>query len=180
MTRFSLSSKTTLSVCGLFAHGNLWYRVRDSNPRHSPCKRVVLAAELTRRRTVGPGPGALRRHHNDVRLEGRVGVEPTNTEVAIRRLTTWPPARLAGRQRIELCPPVLETSSATRARPVRNKTRTESPEWADDVKRRSHDLFQWSARDSNPAVSLLAKEVTTPSSPAPQKMGTRLPDRKTC
>lgn len=110
-----------------------------SNRRPSSCKEAALPTELTGRESVGCDPAALRGTHDDG-VEGRVGVEPTETGVAIRRLTVRRPARVASRQGIEPCPPVLETSSPTRKRLVRSEARTESPEWADQCEDVEHDL----------------------------------------
>ena len=120
-----------------------------SNPRHPICKNGALPAELTPRGSVGCGPAARRRTHDD--LEGGAGFEPAISWVAARRHAARPPAFVAGRQRIELCPPVLETSSATRARPVRKQIRTETPERSEEMECGKHGLgLWWRRRVSNP------------------------------
>lgn len=81
-------------------------------------------------------------------------IELTSTGVAIRRLTIWHPARVASRQGIEPCPPVLETSSPTRKRLVR-RARTESPEWAKNVEEVEHDVSLVEAMGIEPTTGCL-------------------------
>lgn len=132
----------------------LWCPVTGSNRRPSSCKEAALPTELTGRESVGPSPGTRRRTHADD-VEGRVRIELTKTGVAIRRLTIRHPARVAGRQRIELCPLDLESGGPTRKRPVRSEARTETPEWSDDGEYAVHDLISVEAEGLEPSTPCL-------------------------
>lgn len=119
-------------VCAL-----LW-GLTGSNRRPYSCKESALPAELSPRRAVRCCPAALRRGYDD--MEGGAGFGPAISWVAARRHAVRPPAYMASRQRIELCPPDLESSSPTRKRLVRSKACTESPERSEHMEHGLHDL----------------------------------------
>lgn len=138
--------------------------MRDSNSRLSPCKRAALPTELTRRRTIDPNPGVLRGVYDD--MESGARFELAISWIAARRHTNLTTRSIAGRQRTELCPPDLESSSATRTRPIQ-KTRTESPERPENMEHGKHDFFFGGSGGIRILNRLLARQLLSQLSYAP-------------